>query len=114
MARLSDLVNVNANKNTIKIQGVDVPAIFSMQSLGYVEEAYGKPYHVFEKDINRMLKNGSFKLGKNESKLMRALIYAMVRSGGTECTPTEIENAIPLRDIPGIFEVVSDIFINQK
>ena len=49
MARLSDLVNVNINLNKIKIQGVDIPVIFTFESFPYVEESYGKPYHEFEK-----------------------------------------------------------------
>ncbi len=96
MARLSDLVNVNINLNKIKIQGVDIPVIFTFESFPYVEESYGKQYHEFEKEMNAMVSKGSFSLGEKEAKLMRSLIYAMVRSGGTECTPTEIKNAIPL------------------
>ena len=114
MARLSDLVNVEININKIKIQGVEIPVIFSFESFPYVEESYGKPYHEFEKEMNDMVKLGSFSLGEKEAKLMRSLIYAMVRSGGTECTPTEIKHAIPLYDVPGIFQVVWDIFNNQN
>ena len=50
-----------------------------------------------------------FSLGENEAKLMRSLIYAMMRSGGTECTPTEVKNSIPLYDLPDIFKVVFNI-----
>lgn len=114
MAKLKDLVNVNINRDTIKIQGVDIPVIFTMQSFPLVEEAYGKPYHIFEKDINRMLRKGRITLGKNEMRLMHALIYAMVRSGGTECTPKELEGAIPMNDLPGIFQTVLNIFNNQQ
>lgn len=113
MAKLSDLVNVNINRDTIKIQGVDIPVIFTMKSFPYVEEAYGKPYHLFEKDLNRMLQKGKVRLGKKEIKLMSALIYAMVRSGGTECTPQELEGAVPIQDLPDIFQTVLNIFNNQ-
>lgn len=114
MARLSDLVNVNINVNTIKIQGVKIPVIFTFESFPYVEEAYGKSYHEFEKEMNETLEKGSFSLGEKEAKLMRSLIYAMIRSGGTECTPTEIKNAIPLYDLPDIFQVVFQIFNGQN
>ncbi|MGE8013229.1 hypothetical protein [Bacillus mycoides] len=114
MARLSDLVNVEINLNKIKIQKVEIPVIFTFESFPYVEESYGKSYHEFEKEMNAMLAKGEFSLGENEAKLMRSLIYAMVRSGGTECTPTEIKNAIPLYDVPGIFEVVFEIFQGQN
>ncbi|MFD2628724.1 hypothetical protein [Oceanobacillus kapialis] len=114
MAKLTDLVNVNINKNTIKIQGVDIPVIFTFESFPYVEEAYGKPYHVFEKDLHSMLKQGSFNLGKKETRLMNALIYGMVRSGGTDCTVYELKNSIPLSDLSGIFQVAFDLFQNQN
>lgn len=113
MARLSDLVNVNINVNSIKIQGVEIPVVFTFESFPYVEESYGKEYHEFEKEMNEMMKKGQFSLGEKEAKLMRSLIYAMIRSGGTECTPEEIKNAIPLYDLPDIFQVVFQIFSGQ-
>lgn len=114
MARLSDLVNVEINLSKIKIQGVEIPVIFTFESFPYVEESYGKPYHEFEKEMNEMVEKKEFSLGEHEAKLMRSLIYAMVRSGGTECTPTEIKNAIPLYDVPGVFQVVFEIFNGQN
>lgn len=114
MAKLSDLVNIDINRDTIKIQGVEIPVIFTFESFPYVEEAYGKPYHIFEKDLNRMLQKGKVTLGKNEIRLMNALIYAMVKSAGTDCTPYEIKNSIPLSDLPGIFEVAFDLFNDQN
>ncbi|ALF01597.1 MULTISPECIES: hypothetical protein [Bacillus] len=113
MARLSDLVNVNITRNSIKIQGVTIPVVFTFESFPYVEEAYGTPYHEFEKEMNDMLGKGQFSLGENEAKLMRALIYAMVRSGGTECTLAELKGAIPMNDLPDIFIVVYEIFSGQ-
>lgn len=114
MARLSDLVNVEINLSKIKIQGTEIPVIFTFESFPYVEESYGKPYHEFEKEMNDMVEKREFSLGEHEAKLMRSLIYAMVRSGGTECTPTEIKNAIPLYDVPGVFQVVFEIFNGQN
>lgn len=114
MAKLSDLVNVNINSNKIQIQGVEIPVIFTFESFPYVEEAYGKEYHEFEQDLNKMLAKGQVVLGAKETKLMRSLIYGMVRSGGTECTPAEIISAIPLSDVPNVFQVVYDIFSNQN
>lgn len=114
MAKLRDLVNVDINRDEIKIQGQSIPVIFTFKSFSYVEEAYGKQYHKFENDMNNMMKTGKVVLGKKEIKLMNALIYAMVRSGGTDCTPYELENSIPLQDLPGIFEVAFKIFNNQN
>lgn len=114
MVKLSDLVNVNINRDVIKIQGVEIPVVFTMKSFPFIEEAYKKPYHIFEKDIHRMLKNGKVSLGRNETKMMYALIYAMVKSAGTDCTPTELENSIPLTDLPEVFQVALNIFNNQN
>lgn len=113
MAKLRDLVNVNINRNVIKIQGVEIPVIFTFKSFPYLEEAYGKSYQFFEKDLNRMMRRGTVTLGKNEVKLMNALVYAMIRSGGTDATVAEVENAIPLSDLPDIFKTVLSIFNNQ-
>lgn len=113
MAKLRDLVNVNINRNVIKIQGVEIPVIFTFESFPFLEEAYGKPYHIFEKDLNRMMQKGKVRMGKNETRLMKALIYAMVRSGGTECTVHELSGSIPLADLPGVFDVVLSIFNDQ-
>ena len=113
MAKLSDLVNLNINRTVIKIQDAEIPVIFTFKSFPYLEQAYKKPYHIFEKDLNRMMKKGKVQVGKNEIRIMYALIYAMVRSGGTDCTPTELENSIPLSDLPGVFQTAIDIFQNQ-
>ena len=114
MNKLSNLVNVKINQETIQIQGVKIPVIFTFASFPYIEEAYGEEYGVFEKEVNAMLKNGQLTLGRKEVKLMNALIYAMVMSGGTECTPEEIENSIPLSDLPAIFQTTLNIFNNQN
>ena len=114
MAKLSNLINVNFNRNTIKIQGVDIPVIFTFKSFPFVEEAYGKSYGAFEKDLNSMLKKGKVNLGEKEIKLMNALIFSMIRSGGTDTTIAEVENAIPLADLPDIFQVAFDLFSNQN
>ncbi|MCV9884699.1 hypothetical protein [Metabacillus halosaccharovorans] len=114
MPKLSDLVNVDINRDTIKIQGVPIPVIFTFRSFPYVEEAYGKSYEEFEKDMNDMLKDGRVTLGNNETKLMNALIYAMVKSGGTDCSPQEIESSIPVSDLGGVFQVALNIFNRQN
>lgn len=113
MVKLKDLVNVNINRDTITIQGVEFPVIFTMESFMYLEEAYGKPYKSFEKELNKTLKNGEIELNQDMFKLAYALIYAMVRAGGTECTIEELKGAIPVLEIPDIFKKVMSIFTNQ-
>lgn len=114
MARLSDLVNVDINRDTITIQKVEFPVIFTFESFPYVEEAYGKPYEEFEKELQEMLGKSDLVMGEYEVRLMRVLIYAMMRSGGTECTLEEVKGSIPLHDLPNVFQAVINIFSNQN
>lgn len=114
MANLKDLINVNINRDTITIQGVDFPILFDMQSFAYITESYGKPYHIFENDINNMLKNGKVKLHHKELRICHSLIYALIRSGGTHTTPEELRGAIPLNDLQNIFQKVLDVYQMQN
>ncbi|PEZ94193.1 hypothetical protein CN374_00140 [Bacillus cereus] len=113
MARLSELVNVDINRNKIKIQKAEIPVVFTFESFPYLEEAFGKPYHEFQKEMNDMLQTGTVTMGKNEIRLMYILIYTMMRTGGTECTLEEVKGSIPLNDLPGVFQSVFEIFNNQ-
>jgi len=113
MAKLRDLVDVNINRDVIKIQGVEFPVIFTFESFPYLQEAYGKSYAEFEKDLNSMLSSGEVTVGEKETKIMSALIYAMIRSGGTEATFDEVKGAIPLHDLVEIFKVIMPIFNRQ-
>ncbi|MDT2011186.1 hypothetical protein [Carnobacterium divergens] len=113
MADLKDLINVNINRDTISIQGKEIPVLFEIQSFAYVTEAYGKPYYVFENDLNSMLRDGKVELNEKELKLMSSLTYAMIRSGGTNCTVEEIRGGIPLKDWQTIFQKALDIFQSQ-
>lgn len=114
MARLSDLVNVNINRETIMIQGVEIPVIFTMESFPYVEEASGKKFHEFQKEMEDMLKDGEVVMGEREIKLMRILIYAMMRAGGTDCTLEEVKGSIPTMDLPNVFQSAINIFNKQN
>lgn len=113
MANLKDLINVNINRDVITIQGVEIPILFNMESFAFVTEAYGKPYHIFESDIHKMLINGKVKMKHNELKIVNSLIYAMIRSGGTYTTIQELRGAIPLDDLEGIFQKVLDVYQMQ-
>lgn len=112
-AKLKDLINVNINRDTIQIQGVEIPIVFTMEAFPYVEEAYGTSYVQYEKDLQKLLQKGSVQIGQSELKIINALIYGMVRAGGTETTPDELGASIPINDIPAIFEVVLSVFSNQ-
>ena len=112
MALLRDLVNININNDVVTIQGVKIPVVFTMESFPHLEEVYG-PYDLFEADLNALLLKPQFQLGTKEIKLMYSLIYAMVRTGGTECTFEELKNSIGFGDLVGVFETALTIFTNQ-
>ena len=116
MSKLSDLVNVNINRDEIKIQNVKIPIVFTMLALPYLEDAYGKNYVEFERDLHRIFtkSKGEIRMGKDELNIMQALIYAMVRGGGTECTPEELMSSIPPNDLPEIFQKALGVFMRQK
>lgn len=38
----------------------------------------------------------------------------MVRSGGTECTPEELNASMPFNTLPAIFETCLDVFTRQN
>lgn len=111
---LKNLINVNINRDTITIQNVSLAILFDMESFAFVSEAYGKPYGVFESDMKKMLKNkGKVTLGQKELRIMNSLIYAMVKSGGTNCTFDEIRGGVPINDLEQIFQKVLDVFQQQ-
>lgn len=115
MPKLSDLINTEINKDTIKIQGVSIPVMFTMETFNYVQAGYGKSYPVFERDLNQMLTaaGGKVKVGNREMKIMYSLIYGMVKTAGTDCTMQEIRGGIPIQDLQDIFQTVLDIFQEQ-
>ncbi|MDZ5606356.1 hypothetical protein U2I54_04355 [Bacillus pseudomycoides] len=114
MARLSDLVNVDINRETITIQKAQIPVIFTMEAFPYIEEASGKQFHEFQKEMEDMLNDGEVVMGEHEIKLMRIFIYAMIRAGGTECTLEEVKGAIPLHELPDVFQAAVNIFNRQN
>lgn len=114
MAKLRDLVNVEANVDHISIQGVKIPIMFSMAAIDYIQECYGKSYPQFERDMNSMLKQKQVTLRGNELKIVRSLIYGMVRAGGTECTPQELEGSITLNEIEPVYDTAMNVFVNQN
>lgn len=123
MARLSDLgietKNVD-NRRVIYIQGKPVPVVLSMETMEHIAEVYDDDYAIFERDLNNMIKrsDGELNTGKLKSsdlKIMRSLIYAMVRSGGIECTPEELSTAIGFtHELLDIFGQCMEIFSKQR
>lgn len=114
MAKLSDLIKIKDQMPTITIQGVKIPIHFGFDALDYVAEAYGTSYTIFEHDFNKLMKQKTVQLNHNALKLINALVYGMVRSGGTETTPQELSQAIGINDIPGIYDAVTEVFLSEN
>ncbi|MCW3778512.1 hypothetical protein DA798_09625 [Lactobacillus sp. PFC-70] len=101
MARLSDLVHLS-DQTFIHIQGQKVPAMLNFTSINAIEEAYGKGYAQFEKDLNTMLKRKVVKNDRKTMNLVWSLVYGLLIGGGTECTFDEMNRAIPFADVPNV------------
>ena len=115
MARLKDLVNVDLNTDFILVQDTQLPINFGMDAMEYIADIYGEDYSVFEKDLNEEFAGKeSIKATRKNMKIIRALIYGMVRSGGTECSPKELQNSIPFSQVSNIYQICLDVFMSQN
>ncbi|GEK06154.1 hypothetical protein [Schleiferilactobacillus harbinensis] len=114
MAKLSDLIKIDKVMPTITIQGAKIPIHFGFDTLDYVADAYGSSYTIFEHDFNKLMKQKTVQLNHNAIKLINALVYGMVRSGGTETTPEELSRAIGINDIPDIYDAVTKVFLSEN
>ena len=122
MARLSDYgINVEDLKNsaTVTIQGVEFPISFTMQTMEFIADVYGGDYSQFESDMNAMLskKEGqisSANLSPSDLKIMRALIYAMLRTGGLEEDPETIFKFLGMSgEVLSAYSTCMEIFASQ-
>lgn len=115
MARLKDLVDIELNIDHIKIQNEQIPISFGMDAMEYIADVYGEDYSVFEKDLNSEFAGKEVIVANRKNmKIIRALIYGMVRSGGTECTPEELQRSIPFSQVTSIYQVCLDVFMSQN
>ncbi|HAQ6178224.1 MULTISPECIES: hypothetical protein [Enterococcus] len=122
MARLSDYgINVEDLKNsaTVTIQGVEFPISFTMQTMEFIADVYGGDYSQFESDMNAMLskKEGqisSANLSPSDLKIMRALIYAMLRTGGLDEDPETIFKFLGMSgEVLSAYSTCMEIFASQ-
>lgn len=122
MARLSDYgINVEDLKNsaTVTIQGVEFPISFTMQTMEFIADVYGGDYSQFESDMNAMLskKEGqisSANLSPSDLKIMRALIYAMLRTGGLYEDPETIFKFLGMSgEVLSAYSTCMEIFASQ-
>ncbi|EOS7907647.1 hypothetical protein EWY09_RS08765 [Enterococcus hirae] len=122
MARLSDYgIHVEDLKNsaTVTIQGVEFPISFTMQTMEFIADVYGGDYSQFESDMNTMLykkegKISSANLSPSDLKIMRALIYAMLRTGGLEEDPETIFKFLGMSgEVLSAYSTCMEIFASQ-
>lgn len=121
MARLSDYgihLNDLSNVREIMIQGHKFPVAFTMETMEFIADIYDGDYSVFEADMNSMIKKkqgqiNSGNLSASDLKIMRALIYGMLRTGGLEESPKAIfqflgMNGEVLKAYAACMEIFSD------
>lgn len=115
MARLSDLINVENNLRHITVQDAKIPIHFGMDAMEYIADIYEDDYSVFEQDLStEFTGKNKVEASRKNMKIIRALIYGMVRSGGTECTPEELHRSIPFSQLPGVYETCLNVFMEQN
>lgn len=122
MARLSDYgIHVEDLKNsaTVTIQGVEFPISFTMQTMEFIADVYGGDYSQFESDMNAMIykkegKISSANLSPSDLKIMRALIYAMLRTGGLDENPETIFKFLGMSgEVLSAYSTCMEIFASQ-
>ena len=122
MARLSDYgIHVEDLKNSavVIIQGAEFPISFTMQTMEFIADVYGGDYSQFESDMNAMLskKEGqisSANLSPSDLKIMRALIYAMLRTGGLDEDPETIFKFLGMSgEVLSAYSTCMEIFASQ-
>lgn len=117
MTKLSDLVAIPTTK-TIQFtdfsgKEVAIPAALTFDSISAIENAYGKNYATFEKDLNVLLKRKQFKRDDKSMKLIWSLVYGLFIGGGVDCTYNEMNQAIPFTELPTVLEQSLEIINTQ-
>ncbi|MCO7180450.1 hypothetical protein NH621_04540 [Lactococcus formosensis] len=122
MAKLSDYgFNVENLENTAKciIREKEFPIAFTMETMEYIADIYGGDYSQFEADMNAMLKKSegritSSNLASSDLKIMRSLIYGMLRTGGLDESSETIFAFLGMSgDVLSIYSVCMEIFTRQ-
>lgn len=123
MARLSDygikLEDIDSSQK-VKIRGKLFPVDFHMESMEYIADVYDDDYSKFEQDTNEMLKRldgeiTASKLTASDLKIMRSLIYVMLRTGGLEENCETVSKLVGVgNDMLEVYSVCMKIFSNNN
>lgn len=122
MARLADYgihVEDLGNSRNVMIQGHEFPVVFTMETMEYIADVYGGDYSQFENDMNSMLKRkenqiNSSNLTAGDLKIMRALIYGMLKTGGLDESPDTIFKFLGMNgEVLSAYAACMEIFADQ-
>lgn len=120
MAKLSDYGITLGELETVTIQGHKFPVDATMETWEFIAEIYDQDYSVFEADMNDMLKraNGQMDLRTvtpSDFKIMRALIYGMLRTGGLDEDPKTIERFLGMgEEVLQVYSVCMRIYAPKQ
>lgn len=123
MAKLSDYgFKVEDIENTplCIIKGQEFPVSFTMETMEYIADIYGGDYAQFEADMNDMLKRSKGKitsanLKAADLKIMRALIYGMLKTGGLDENSDTIFKFLGMSgDVLTAYASCMEVFTNQN
>lgn len=122
MAKLSDYgfqISDLENTSMCTIRGKEFPVSFTMETMEYIADIYGGDYAQFEADMNVMLKksNGritSANLAASDLKIMRSLIYGMLKTGGLDESSETIFKFLGMgKDVLTVYANCMEIFTHQ-
>lgn len=123
MAKLSDYgfrVDKLENTAVCVIRGVEFPLAFTMETMEYIADIYGGDYSKFEADMNAMLQKSkgritSTNLKASDLKIMRALIYGMLKTGGLDESSDTIFKFLGISgDVLTAYSSCMEVFMNQN
>lgn len=123
MAKLSDYgfkVEDLENTSLCIIKGQEFPVSFTMETMEYIADIYGGDYAQFEADMNDMLKRSKGKitsanLKAADLKIMRALIYGMLKTGGLDENSDTIFKFLGMGgDVLTAYASCMEVFTNQN
>lgn len=123
MAKLSDYgisVKDLSNVDTVLIDGHDFPVVLSHEAIEYIGIVYEDDYSQFEIDLNSFLQRseGEMRMGNIKSsdwKIIKSLVYGMLRAGGLNEDPTTIFAWLGMRaETVEVFGKCMEIYSKQN
>lgn len=120
MAKLADYGIVVSDTPTVTIKGHQFLILLTMETMEHIADIYDDDYSKFEEDMNAMLnKSGgrisSKDLSASDLKIMRALIYGMLKTGGLDETPETIFKFLGMNStIVEVYGACMEVFTEQN